>query len=182
MIRYFLALSFLICISCKSDKATESAYSPVFNDAINIDATPKSMDGYSQLLVRALDLDSIRSQKLTTIIHAFEIKRTGLAKGGRRVKILTQEREEELNALLTPTELEQLRFVKLRYNNFPLKNPKQVTNIQKTVGMSDGQVLKYIEIVERFKKDGKKPQMNQRLQELLGDKYHDLLKAGTFYK
>lgn len=178
---FFLAL-IVSFASCISDRAVQSNYSPEYLTNFDILSAPKTPSSFSRLVVEGLTLDSIKGPKLMAIMNTFESKRGSLSKSDPEMTRITAEREASLEALLTKTELEQLRFIKLRFNNFALKNPKQVTNIQKAVGMSDGQVLKYIEIVERFKRGGDKPQMHLRLKELLGDKFNALFQQGIFYK
>lgn len=177
-------LIFLIIaqISCGFNDVSMGAYTPGVNKSINIEDADKTPTNFVNMLIEGMALDSSKAQGVRLILSDFEQKKVGLGKNSDDFKDLVKEREGAYRNLLTPIELAQMRFIKLRFYNFPLKGQRQVTNIQKSTNMTDGETLKYIEIVERFKLDKDRSLMNQRLKDLLGNKYQVLVSKGIFYR
>ncbi len=197
-ILFSFVLVSLLLIACKEKEASieqknaaqkqrvlaelDKSYTAAYNRAFDIDVYPKEPTRYYSLLTKALALAPERAKKIRPIIIKFRDAKKQKPSPGR-LQQLVDIREKEFETVLSPIEIIQKRFVNLRFNDMELKHPLQVTNIQKTIGLSDGQVLKYIEIVELYKFNQDEDLLHNRLKGLLDmDTYHRLVDLGIFYK
>lgn len=161
-----IGVTILISTSCGSSEVKPVEYSESISD-FKID---KSLN-YNQVLTRALGLDDAVADKVKKILATYRKNRK---KTPDKEEQLRKNREKKLERILSPTQLKQRKYVNAIYYESIPDYPGHPANIQRIYKLSDGQVLKLIEIEEIFKEDKNIKLRNERLVLVLGAKNADL--------
>lgn len=154
-------LIFLFC-SCQESSNGVTAY----NDAITSFVVDKDKN-YNQVLTEALGLDENQEKKVKNILTSY---RSNRKKKPEREEKLRSLREKKLAKILSPVQMKQRKFINSLYYGPIPKYPTHPGNIKSKYALSDGQVLKLIEIEELQKTEKDKVLRKKRLEKILGTK------------
>ena len=180
---FLLSLIILLssCINKEAPLETidRSVYKETFDNTIDITNTSL---GYVQLLQKCLTLDELQFSKIQKIVQDFREKR----KDGTEAEILQLKKERTLaiKQILDKTQLSQKLFVDAKVNNLKIgkKNKMHPINIQKKLDISDGQLLKLLEIREFYRKERKISEANIRVTNIIGQEKAKITRHMNFLK
>jgi len=150
----------LLLISCSDTQVSQASYS---NSLGNYKIDTK--ENYNQVLKKALELNEESFAKVRSILASY---RKNLKAKPERAEVLKKNRGKKLDRVLTPIQMKKRKYVNsIYYNNIP-KYPTHPANIKSKYKLSDGQVLKLIEIEGVFAEDKKLKVRKERIETLIG--------------
>jgi len=149
--------------SCQEQEVTTNT---VYKNNLKDYVIDKNLN-YNQVLRKALELDDGSFAKVRNILASY---RKNLKSKPERAEILKKNREKKLSNILNPSQLKKRKYVNAVYYNTVPKYPTHPANVKKQFKLTDGQILKLIEIEEGFSQDKKKKQREERISELMGKK------------
>lgn len=149
-------------------KVLDQKFTAVIPDKkLDIASVPTEESKYFALLSKALNLKAPKRRRLKKILLEFRTKKKGANE--QKLKRLVSEREAAYVEILSPIEMEQKKFITLKFNKFQPKNPKHLINLQTSLSLSDAEMLKYIEVITLFKYNRDQNLRDERLTKVLGD-------------
>lgn len=154
----------------KTTNVTEVIKKPViYNEAFNnnINLQDPSL-GYIQILNNALLLDTEQLKKIKKITKEFRKKRSEVNE--KQIVELKKERQQQINEVLTDGQILQKKFVdaivfKIKVDKHDLSHP---INIQKKLDITNGEMLKLLEIKSLYQKEKKAQLANNRIAKVIG--------------
>jgi len=163
-------LFILLFVACQEAKVEEIGYtktlaSYVIDNKLN----------YNQVLKKALELDDPTVAKVKKILVSY---RKNVKKRPEREEILRKNREKKLSKVFTSAQMKKRKYVNAIYYNTKPKYPAHPVNIKKLYSLTDGQVLKLIEVEDIFVVDKNKVERKKRISELIGSQNAEKYLAG----
>ena len=165
-------LIYLISNACleRIEQAPNTATTSINRQELIAIQLDTKMD-YFKELQRLLKLSEEDISKIKTIIIEHRKARKDIA--GNELELLVAKREKDLATVLTPTQMAQKSHVDFKYYNANIKSPKALLNIQKQLKLSDGQILKYLEVTSKYKKPKKRLELLKQF--MTKDQYEFLI-------
>ena len=158
----------LLTVSCIKLNETENKiiYNEAFDNNINLNDTSL---GYVQILRNALKLNEEQFEKIKKITKDFRKKRSGANE--KQVVNLKKERQKQVNQLLNERQILQKRFVdakifKIKVGKNDLNHP---INIQRKLEITDGEMLKLLDIKGWYQKEKTIQLANIRIDKVVGE-------------